>query len=348
MRHQIIRKIGMMISGIVFSISLVCGYSNQVLAKENQKYSGAIHVENPRMQNAGAHSDEKSDNGYETIYSDTVSIDEKDTSVKVLLNPKDCKDGTIQIDGQDITINSQLAEDVGYAHANVEAYDFTGDGKEEIALIISGGASGSFQAVQIFGNAKGVWTEINVPSEVYKQLPRFVVQQQKKLGIIMDASMNYYRTVSIKEQKLFFTYQILSESGAKTVGTICQELVYSSDKNAFVLGDTKVTSNKCNVTNNKCSVKTFANKKSITVKWSTEAKKSSVKGVQIKIATKKSMKNAKTYKFGKTTARKMSYKFTVKSGKISKTKTYYVKVRLKVGNKWTKWSDVKNAKTEKK
>ena len=54
------------------------------------------------------------------------------------------------------------------------------------------------------------------------------------------------------------------------------------------------------------------------------------------------------YMFGKTTARKMSYKFTVKSGKISKNKTYYVKVRLKVGNKWTKWSDVKNAKTEKK
>lgn len=59
------------------------------------------------------------------------------------------------------------------------------------------------------------------------------------------------------------------------------------------------------------------------------------------------MKDATTYWFGKKDAQKMSYKFMEKSGKISENKTYYFKVRLKVGNKWTKWSNIKMSKTVK-
>lgn len=337
--RQIKRKIGTLGLGIVLSVLLVCGNSNQVLAQVYKKCGSDKNFETQTRIVAFGNNHSNNDSNYEMVYSDTVDVASKDVSVNVLLNPNDYKDGMIRIDGQDITINSKLSETVGYAHANAEAYDFTGDGKEEIALTISGGASGSFQAIQVFGCTEGIWTEITIPEEVYKQIPKFVKQQQKKIGIKMDASLNYYRTVSVKKQKILFTYQILSESGTKIIGKICKELVYSSDKNEFVLGDTQVT-----VTDNKCSVKTSGNKKAITIKWSTRAKKSSIKGVQIKLATKKSMKGAKTYKFGKKIARKMSYKFTVKSGKISKNKTYYVKVRLKVGNKWTKWSDVKKAK----
>ena len=336
MMKQIKRKIGTIGLGIVLSGLLVCGCSNQVLAQAYQTCSSAKDFET--QTKVVAFGDNKGSD-YEMVYSDIVDVDTKDVSVNVFLNPNDYADGMIRIDGQDITINSKLAQDVGYAHANASAYDFTGDEKEEIVLIISGGASGSFQAVQVFGCTEGKWTEITIPQEVYKQIPNFVKQQQKKIGIKMDSSLNYYRTISYKNQKLLFTYQILSESGTKIIGKICKELVYSSDKNEFVLGGTQVT-----VTDKKCSVKTSGNKKSITIKWNTKAETTSIKGVQIKLATKKSMKNAKTYKFGKKTARKMSYKFTIKSGKVSKGKTYYFKVRLKVGNKWTKWSDVKKAK----
>lgn len=296
-----------------------------------------VHV--PMVHATTVTQKDESNNGYETVYSGMLDVEAKVVSVKLLLNPNDCKDGMVQIDGQSIIINSKLAETVGYGHANAQAYDFTGDGKEEISLIISGGASGSFQAVQVFGNKDGKWTEISIPSEVYNQLPEFMKQQQKKMGIKKSASMNYYRTVSVRKNKILFTYQIFSESSSNIVGTIYKELVYSSDKNEFVLGDTQVI-----VNNAKCSVRTSANKKAITIKWSTKAKKSSIKGVQIKIATKKGMKGAKTYKFGKKTARKMLYKFTVKSGKILNDKTYYIKVRLKLGNKWTKWSGVIESK----
>ena len=99
---------------------------------------------------------------------------------------------------------------------------------------------------------------------------------------------------------------------------------------------------------NKCTLKTSVSSKGVTVKWSvSKKKKSSFKNVQIKVATKKSMKSAKTYKFGKSTAKKGSYQLTVKSGKVKANKTYYIQVRVKVKNKWTKWSSQKKVKTKK-
>lgn len=99
---------------------------------------------------------------------------------------------------------------------------------------------------------------------------------------------------------------------------------------------------------NKCTLKTSVSSKGVTIKWSvSKKKKSSFKNVQIKVATKKSMKSAKTYKFGKSTAKKGSYQLTVKSGKVKANKTYYIQVRVKVKNKWTKWSSQKKVKTKK-
>lgn len=91
------------------------------------------------------------------------------------------------------------------------------------------------------------------------------------------------------------------------------------------------------------TLKTSASKTDIKVKWS-GIKKSKIKGAQIKYATSKSLKGAKTIKLNKTKAKKMSYSFTTASKKIVKGSTYYFKVRVKVGKKWTKWSSVKSAK----
>lgn len=95
------------------------------------------------------------------------------------------------------------------------------------------------------------------------------------------------------------------------------------------------------------TLKTSASKTDIKVKWS-GIKKSKIKGAQIKYATSNSLKGAKTIKLNKTKAKKMSYSFTTASKKIVKGSTYYFKVRVKVGKKWTKWSSVKSAKLSSK
>ncbi len=92
---------------------------------------------------------------------------------KIFLNPS-VYSGIIQIDNQKIIINKELAEMVGYAHSQANVSDLTGDGKEEIILVISGGASGAVQAVQVFEEIDGMWKEIVIPSDVYSDMPRFL------------------------------------------------------------------------------------------------------------------------------------------------------------------------------
>ena len=335
-----IRTIALKLLGTVLGISLIGGYSNQINALENQKYCNTLNAKQFKTLSSVSDLGKNNDKSYDVVYSETLKIGKKNVLVKIVLNNKDCTDGMIQIDNQDIAINSELAKTVGYAHVETKVYDFTGNGKEEIALVISGGASGAFQAVQVFGNTDGKWNELKIPSGIYSNLPKFVKQQQEELGIKIEDSANYYRTVSFEGEKIFISYQILSETGMKVVGEVQKELSYCADKNQFVLGDTLVIP----AQSKNCTIKVLANKKAIKVKWNSGMKKSSIKGVQIKVATNKNMKDVKTYKFSKEKAQKMLCFFTVKSGEISKNKTYYFKVRLKAGNNWTKWSNIEGAK----
>lgn len=338
---NLIKKIVLTLTGIFLCIILICDYSDRIYAQEYQGYSNSIINANLRNTNSTSNYDEKN---YDVVYSDTVMIKEKRTSIKIFLNPEMSTDGIIKIDNQEIPLNPELAKTVGYAHGKAKAYDFTGDGNEEIALVISGGASGAFQAIQVFGNTDEKWNEINIPSDIYRNIPDFMKKQQKKLDIKMDDSLIYYRTISFKKEKILISYQILSNSDMNVIGEIRKELFYSSDKKEFVLGDTLVLPG----TNKNCMITTSARKNAIIIQWNLGVRKSSVKGAQIKVATKKNMKDAKIYKFGKEKAQKMSYEFTIQSGKIAKNKNYYFKVRLKVGKKWTKWSDVKKSKINKK
>lgn len=321
-------KLAKVLSGIILTLSLLCVYPNYINAQgmETHRTTG-----------------ETNNKTYETVYSDELKISENKVPLKILINSKDCTDGVIKIDNQEIPINTELATTIGYAHVTTKIYDFTGDGKKEIALVISGGASGAVQAVQIFGNTDGKWNEIDIPTDIYSNIPKFMKKQQKKLGIKINNSTRYYRTVSFKQKKILISYKIFSDTDSNPIGEIRKELFFSSNKKQFVLGDTLVIP-----AANRCIINVSANNKAINIKWISGKKKSLIKNVQIRVATSKKMKDAKTYTFDKKRAQKMSYKFTVKSGKITKHKTYYFKVRLKIGKNWTKWSNIEKSKITKK
>lgn len=316
------------LAAIILTLSLLCIYPSHINAQG---------VDVHRM--AG----ETNNKTYETVYSNVLEFSENRVPLEIIINSKDCTDGVIKIDNQEIPINTKLAGTIGYAHATTKIYDFTGDGKEEFALVLSGGASGAVQAVQVFCNIDGKWNEINIPTDIYSNIPKFMKKQQKKLGIKINNSTCYYRTVSFEQKKILISYKILSDTDGKIVGEIRKELYYSSNKKQFVSGDTLVIP-----AENRCIIKTSSNNEAINIEWISGKKKSLIKNVQIRVATSKKMKNAKTYTFDKKRAQKMNYKFTVKSKKITKHKTYYFKARLKIGKKWTKWSNIEKAKIAKK
>lgn len=328
------------LSGIVFCMFLICGYIDKTSAKENFGNGNYVDNRDFRTFNYASNSNENDGNTYETVYSVELEIGEKKVPLEILLSSKECTDGAIKIGSQKIPINPELAKTVGYAHGEAKAYDFTGDGKDEIVLVISGGASGVIQAVQVFGNIDGKWDEINIPSDIYSDAPEFVKKKLKELDIKVEESIVYYRSVSFKKKKILIDYHLFADSGTTAIGIIQKELFYSSNKKRFVLGDDLVIP-----AANNCLVTAVAGKKAITIKWISSVKKSSIKGMQVQVAARKNMKDAATYKLGKKDAQKMSYKFTVKSGKIAANKIYYFKVKLKEGNKWTNWSNIKMSKT---
>lgn len=241
------KKNGYMIAAAICVIAIMggsmigCGSDNaqngKTMVEESTVETTTVNIRETNVttnEKSGTTHKNNSD-AMEVVYSDTVKVGKKKVALKILLNPELSTDGVIQIDNQEIPINPEFAENVGYAHGEAEAYDFTGDGKEEIAFIISGGASGSMQAVQVFEETDGKWNEIPIPSDIYDNIPKFMKEQQ---DIKIDDSLIYYRTISFKEEKILVSYHMFADSGTKDIGEICKELFYSFDKKEFVLGET--------------------------------------------------------------------------------------------------------------
>ena len=152
--------------------------------------------------------------------------------------------GIIKIDGQEIAIPSESESIMlGYAHAETKVCDFTGDGKEEIALIAAGGASGSVCAVQVFSNENDNWFEMDIPSEIYDNdgnSPKFVQEKLDELNETTSfAVYNQYRGISIENEKIVVSYPLWADTdhGALEMGTVQKEIIYSPEEEKFVLGD---------------------------------------------------------------------------------------------------------------
>lgn len=220
---------------VVVSIVLSTFNSGKISANEMSRTVAQKNVNSNQSETVL----EKEKNGeYESVYSTQLKVADGQVEIEVFLNPKNCRDGIIQIDNEKIPVNSKLAETIGYAHVEAKVRDLTGDKKEEIVLIISGGSSGSIQAVQVFENTERGWKEIRLPANLYSDVPKFLRNQLKKMGIKMDEVQYYYRTVSLKKEKLIFNYIIYKTGEQKPIVTIRRKVLYSPSKEKFIGSDT--------------------------------------------------------------------------------------------------------------
>ena len=154
--RMIIGKSFIALSGMVFAGAFLCG----CISQKNEQ---------------------KEQNDYEEIYTAKLDIEGNTIPLEVWTDKNMSTNGIIKIDGQEIAIPSESESIMlGYAHAETKVCDFTGDGKEEIALIAAGGASGSVCAVQVFSNENDNWFEMDIPSEIYDNdgnSPKFVQEK---------------------------------------------------------------------------------------------------------------------------------------------------------------------------
>ena len=58
------------------------------------------------------------------MYSTQLKVADGQVEIEVFLNPKNCRDGIIQIDNEKNPVNSKLAETIGYAHVEAKVRYF--------------------------------------------------------------------------------------------------------------------------------------------------------------------------------------------------------------------------------
>lgn len=222
--------------GIVFCMLPICGCgrSGEINTEDilkNEDHAGTEQIDRYDLELAY--------NAYEKDFSDELEIGNEKIPLEIWSSNIGYR--VIKIDGQEIPIEIQGLP-LGGAGLELEAHDFTDDGKEEIVLVESSGASGSVQYILVFGNTDGQWEELDIPSDIYSDEndPEFLKKQMEELNVELDASVyNKYRTVSVNEEKILIEYSLFldTDSGSVDMGMFRKELVYSSKDKGFVAGD---------------------------------------------------------------------------------------------------------------
>ena len=223
------------LSGIVFCMSFVCGCGMRSGTDAEEEEGNVSYSDSADFR----YDLENDYNAYEMSYSSELEIGNEKISLEIWSSNIGRK--VVKIDSQEIPIKNQELP-LGGAGLEVKAYDFTDDGKEEIVLIESQGASGAVQDILVFANTDGQWDEMDIPSEIYKDTPEFVEKQLEELNKDMDdiTVYNRYRIISFEKEKILIDYQIFADtdSGSIDMGTIQKELLYSPDEKKFMLGNT--------------------------------------------------------------------------------------------------------------
>ena len=182
-------------------------------------------------------------------YENTYSAELKTGDEKVLFEIwADSASGnkTIRIDGQEISIDSEIASGKYGGIVETETYDYTGDGTEEIVLVDCGGASGSYHSFLVFGNRDGVWEEVRIPSGLYADDDAKLWKAgTEDTDITIDDSVYpRYRTISFQDEIILIRYELAADTdeGPAMIGTVQKEVLYDSKERAFVWGDTSFVS----------------------------------------------------------------------------------------------------------
>lgn len=180
-------------------------------------------------------------NAYEKDYATELQI--QDESIPIEIWRSGAGFQVIKIEDQEIPYEHREFP-LGGAGLETLAYDFTDDGKEEIAFVEASGASGAFQNILVFTDADGQWEEMELPADLYDAGDAgFLKEQLKELDMETDDSIYAgYRTVSFDAKKIIVQYGLYtdSDSGSIHTGTIQRELRYESDEKSFVPGDVRL------------------------------------------------------------------------------------------------------------
>lgn len=204
---------------------------------------------------ANAQNTEKPKEEYETLYKKKIEINNKRKSVSIQQNSHNVSDVVMKIGNQDVKLK-RVSIDTGYAHAKAKALDCTDDGKEELVLLLRGGASGALMDIQIFEEEKE-WKELSTPPELWED--DFVTLNQEgnylsvevkatdsKKKIKMKSKNDFdkyivgYRTCKMTEKGMEISYELWLDGNPDPIGQVKQSVTYNKDTDTFEYAKTLI------------------------------------------------------------------------------------------------------------
>lgn len=264
------KSVLMIVLGAVLGMMLFgCGHKDSKVEMESGKEVaeelGAIQTEEEdgkAVETSEPAEDGKEEDGsvesdakgkYETYLDKKIQIGGSQERFRILRNSENAKDVKMMVGKTAVNLD-QVSLGAGYAQVRVKVRDCTSDGRDDIVLILYGGASGAYNEVQILTEEEGTWKEVPFPKELWEEdcisfkkegkRVKIVVSGTKEEKVVADSSDDEwgsrYRTCKIgKDGQIIIVYHIYrGEDINNIVGKVKLTMHYDQAAKAFKIGKT--------------------------------------------------------------------------------------------------------------
>jgi hypothetical protein len=150
----------------------------------------------------------------------------------------------------------RISTDAGYSMTKIKTLDCTGDGKDEIVMILQGGASGAVNEIQVLTQKDDAWMEIPLPEELWEMDFVTFDKKDEKVSVTVKATNTkkvlsfdsaqdgedefgiQYRLCKIKKNEIVIIYKVYRGELNNLIGKIEQKISFDKELNKFSYGET--------------------------------------------------------------------------------------------------------------
>lgn len=185
---------------------------------------------------------------YEKYFDKKLPIDGQKKRFQILRNKNLANDVRMMVGKTEVALE-RVSVDVGYAQVRVKICDCTGDGRDDIVLILFGGAAGAYHEIQVLTRENGEWREVPFPANLWEEnflsikkegkYRKISVMDTKESKMVADASDEQwgtgYRTCKAgKDGRVSILYQIYRGDDVNNIaGKVKLTMSYDSETKAF-------------------------------------------------------------------------------------------------------------------
>ncbi len=186
------KRLYVMFLGAALGLTLFgCGHKDAKLESEEKSAESAETPQETQEEDAGAtatpepteaveeEDGSKKEGKYEIFVDEKIRIDGKQEKFQILVNPEDTRDAKMRVGEAPVKLE-RVSVDAGYSpRVEIEVQDCTGDGKDDIVLVMGY----RVYEIQVLTREDGKWKEVPFPEKVWGDDDLYFKRQGKKMRV---------------------------------------------------------------------------------------------------------------------------------------------------------------------